>query len=104
MLCELGGKTEFLELVINERLLAEWAELGSSHAVTQCELLPALASRLVWADRLQLQDFLHFTDNAAVKDILVKGSSFGISKEELALNRTQRMHLVEARQMNSIRS
>ena len=89
------GDSEFLDFVIDEGFLAEWAALGSSHAVTQCELLPALVARLVWADRLQGRDLLHFTDNAAVKDILVKGSSsslscrkmaFRISAEELALN------------------
>ena len=74
-----GTGIEFLDFVIDADLLRKWADLGSTHAVTQSEPLPVLVACLVWKDALRNQHLIHFTNNAAVKDLLVKGSSHSLS-------------------------
>ena len=43
--------------------------------VGQAELIPCVAARILWADRLAGRPVLHFLDNEASKFALIKGSS-----------------------------
>lgn len=42
-------------------------------AVGQSELLPCLAARIIWAERLRNRQFVNYIDNAAARFAMIKG-------------------------------
>eukprot|EP00971_Amphidinium_carterae_P264475 5246477-Amphidinium_carterae.1 len=48
-------------------------------------MLPALLARTTWASQLRGRSIIHLTDNASVKEALVKGTSTNLSNRQMLL-------------------
>jgi hypothetical protein len=72
-------KVEFFSFVVPPDLLAEWASLGSTHAVAQVELLPVIIARHIWACHLTDAFVVLFIDYSSVLDTLIKGNTRSVA-------------------------
>ena len=52
--------------------------------VGQAELLPSIAARVVWKEKFRGRKALHFVDNEAARNTLIKGSSPNLDNAWLA--------------------
>ena len=58
-----------------QELVDRWKATGIEQVIGQAEILPALLARELWHDRLARRRCLHFVDNEAAREGLVRGRS-----------------------------
>ena len=87
-----GLKAWVIEESVPSRLLGLWRCQGTKHAIAQVELLPVWVALKTWAVDLMDTDLLIFTDNACVKDGLVRGCSRNLASRFI-LFRTSELEL-----------
>ncbi len=72
-------KVEFFSFVVPPSLLAEWASLGTTHAVAQVDLLPVILAKHIWAQYLTDAFVVLCLDNNSVLDTLIKGNTWSVA-------------------------
>ena len=76
MIDSLDGPVEAFGATMGRAMSELLGEDGKKkQLIGQAQILPMLASRMVWSGRIEGRDVLHYVDNDAVGDATIKGSS-----------------------------